>query len=170
MHGVARRCSRLPWRPIVTGHPSPLISPTFYPPCSPGDPPAGQHRPMPSQKHWSLITTAKPLNCLAPPSIPYPSRALLPPPPPLTVRSRHRLGCSRRSGKFVRANLRASQPASSAAFISRVHRADTRRGSLTLRAFSGRSVRGLEFAVKNNYIRMEFTCRGECDSGRRPQG
>lgn len=31
MHGVVRRCSRLPWRPIVTGHPSPLISPTFYP-------------------------------------------------------------------------------------------------------------------------------------------
>lgn len=29
--GRVRRCSRLPWRPIVTGHPSPLISPTFHP-------------------------------------------------------------------------------------------------------------------------------------------
>lgn len=33
--------------------------PTFNPPVH-GDPAAGQHRPMPSQKHWSLITRLSP--------------------------------------------------------------------------------------------------------------
>jgi len=80
------------WTPF-TPHFTHVLSP-----CSPGDPPAGQHRPMPSQKHWSLITTAKPVNCLARPSIPP-----FPPHPPPESDSRHRT-CSRR---FAGANLRA---------------------------------------------------------------
>jgi len=136
MHGVARRCSRLPWRPIVTGHPSPLISPTFYPPCSPGDPPAGQHRPTPSQKHWSLITTAKPLNCLAHPAIDSTSLSSR-----LAVRSRHRLGCSRPLREIrPRESSSASQPAGSA-FVSRAVYVAPIRGGIINAPPCGRSVR-----------------------------
>ena len=39
--------------------PSYHVPPTFNPPVH-GDPAAGQHRPMPSQKHWSLITRLSP--------------------------------------------------------------------------------------------------------------
>ncbi|OAD62840.1 hypothetical protein WN48_07090 [Eufriesea mexicana] len=39
--------------------PSSHVPPTFNPPVH-GDPAAGQHRPMPSQKHWSLITRLSP--------------------------------------------------------------------------------------------------------------
>lgn len=62
MHGVVKRCSRLPWRPIVTRHPSPLISPTFYPHArwSGGRTTSSHTKPKTLVSYYA----AKPVNCL----------------------------------------------------------------------------------------------------------
>lgn len=49
------------WTPSSHHHVSTHVQPTLPPSLRVhGDPAAGQHRPMPSQKHWSLITRLSP--------------------------------------------------------------------------------------------------------------